>query len=140
MACKTETKTINDVDYSVTQWPADKAMLMQFKLLKVFGPSLTQLATAVSTTSKSIDSTKLAESLNQLFVSATPEDIFALLKECILGVARDGSRLTENSFKEIFGPDDLLEIYQVFLFVLKVNYGNFIKGQLVENLLAKVNL
>ena len=40
MACKTETKQIGDHEYSVTQWPAEKSMLMKFRLAKAFGASL----------------------------------------------------------------------------------------------------
>jgi len=32
MGCKTETKNIDDVDYSVTQWPATKALTNKFKI------------------------------------------------------------------------------------------------------------
>ena len=50
MACKTETKQIGDHEYSVTQWPAEKSMLMKFRLAKAFGASLATIMGTVSQT------------------------------------------------------------------------------------------
>lgn len=133
MACNTETQMIGDHEYSVTQWSADKAMLMKFKLTKVLGSALAQLANQDGDT----DAEALSKSLSSLFDNNSPEEIVATIKSCVIGVAMDGTRITESSYAK-FGADDLLEIYQVFLFVLKTNFSNLFKGQLADRFLAKV--
>lgn len=143
MACRTETKQIGEREFSVTQWPASKAMLMKLKLVKAFGVSLTKLASSTSDQSKGKKKEEqeiaaLSDGLASLFESNSPEELVALMRACIEGVACDGKRITQTSIDEVFSPDDLIEIYKVFIFVIQVNYGNFLKGQWADNLLAKV--
>ena len=143
MACRTETKQIGEREYSVTQWPATKSMLMKLKLVKAFGVSLTKLVSSTSNQTKGKKSEEneiaaLSEGLSALFESNSPEELVALMKQCIEGVACDGKRITLTSIDEVFSPDDLMELYKVFIFVIQVNYGNFLKGQWADNLLAKM--
>ena len=143
MACRTESKTIGEHEYSVTQWAADKSMLMKFKLVKAFGVSLTKIVAIASTDTKKKSSEgeeikAFSEGLASLFESNSPEELVSLMKSCVVGVACDGKRITDTSFNEVFSADDLLEVYNVFIFVIQVNYQNFLKGRLVDNLLAKV--
>ena len=136
MACKTETKQIGDHEYSVTQWPAEKSMLMKFRIVKAFGASLaTLIGTASQTFSEDDKDTDqgeakaLSEGLSILFQSNSPEELVTLMKNSVVGVACDGKRITETSFNELFSGDSLLEVYKVFIFVLQVNYINLFKGQ-----------
>lgn len=145
MACKTETKQIGDHEYSVTQWPAEKSMLMKFRLAKAFGASLAAImGNASQTPSKGKknndqeDAMALSEGLSTLFQNNSPEELVALMKNCVIGVACDGKRITETSFNELFSGDDLMEVYKVFIFVLQVNYANLFKGQLADRFLAKM--
>lgn len=140
MACKTETKHIGDNEFSVTQWPADKAILNKFKLIKTFGASLALLGGGEldSEDSDQGNSELLSKGIATLFNNNSPEEITSFIKECVLGVACNGKKITEASYTEIFSGDNLLEVYQVFFFVLKVNYASLMKGRLVDNLLAKV--
>lgn len=133
MACNTETKQINDKEYSVTQWPAEKSILMKFKLAKVFGASLTLLVNE-----EKGDVENFSSAISSLFSNTEPEELVSILKSCVVGVACDGRKITDTSFNELFSGDNLMEVYQVFLFVLQVNYSNLFKGQLVDRLLAKV--
>lgn len=143
MAVITETKEIGEHEYSVTQWNAQKALLMKLKLTKVLGPSLAELSKGIDLTGKKKMSEKeqvaaFGTALEKLFEMAEPEDILELITECIVGVAMDNERLTKTTINERFNGGDLMDIYKLFFFVLKVNYSGFMKGQLVENLLAKV--
>ena len=146
MACKTETKQIGDNEYSVTQWPATKSMLVKFKLAKTFGATLAIIAgqSDDSKTSKKKasenDAKSLSEGLSTLFNNNSPEEIVALMKECVIGVGCNGSFITASSFDTLFSGDDLLEVYKVFLFVLKVNYANLMKGQIADRFLAKMQV
>lgn len=143
MACSTETKQIGDHEFSVTQWPADKAILMKMKLAKTFGASIGKIASMAlqSTKGKTSDAEEaeaLSEGISMLFQSNTPEEIMQLIKGCVIGVAMDGTKITETTFNQIFSGDNLMDVYKVFIFVVKVNYGNLLKGQKAEALLAKV--
>jgi len=141
MGCKTETKYIGEREFNVTQWSAEKAFLNQIKLAKIFAGSISTIAGALASLEKeeSSDSDKIEKGANafgkgleQLFLSSNPEEIVAFMKECIIGVACDGTKITNGTFDSTFDADSLSEIYQVFFFVLKVNYSNFIPGQLVD--------
>jgi len=143
MSCKTETKVIGDNEFSVTQWPADKAILMKMKLGKTFGASIGKIAAMAleSTKNKVSDSEQakaLSEGISILFDSNSPEEIMNLIKSSVIGVACDGTKITETTFNQIFSGDDLMDVYKVFMFVIKVNYGNLLKGQKAEALLARV--
>lgn len=138
MSCKTETKMIGDKEVSATQWPVEKSMLMKLKLVKAIGPSLTKLVSISFDKDSSLSAEILSDGLSILFEQNSPEDLFALIKSCLIGVAINGRRVTENSINEQFSPDDMMDMYRIFLFVLQVNYQNFFKGQLVEEFLAKM--
>jgi hypothetical protein len=143
MSCKTESKDIGDREYSVTQWPADKSMLMKFKLAKTFGASLATLMGASSNSKDKSENDKeetkaFSEGISILFQNNSPEDLVALMKKCVVGAACNGKRITDTSFNELFSGDDLMEVYKVFVFVLQVNYSNLFKGQLADRFLAKM--
>lgn len=152
MPCKTETQQIGDYEFSVTQWTPDKALLMKMRLMKVIGPSFAKLIELIkekdAETEGDIDASILAntvsESIHILFENGSPEEVSALIKECILGTAvhghpeiKDGQRITDSTFNQLFSGDDFYRIYQVFFFVVKVNYLGFIKGQYAGRVLAK---
>lgn len=145
MGCKTETKQIGDHEYSVTQWSAEKSMLMKFRLAKAFGASLVTLmgnsskVTKGKNVSEEDGAMALSEGLSTLFQNNSPEELVSLMKNCVIGVACDGKRITDTSFNELFSGDELAEVYKVFIFVLQVNYSNLFKGQLADRFLTKVN-
>lgn len=143
MTCNTETKQIGDHEFSVTQWPADKAILMKMKLGKAFGASIGKIASIALESNKkqttdSEQAQALSEGISMLFESNSPEEITKLIKDSVIGVAVDGTKITETTFNQIFSGDDLMDVYKVFIFVIKVNYGNLLKGQKAEAFLAKV--
>ena len=145
MACKTDTKEIGEHTYSVTQWPATKAILIKLKLIKTFGATLARISgSALETSDKKKkdnsenDAKAISEGLSLMFQDNSPEEILVLMKECVLGTGCDGAKITATSFEELFSGDNLLEVYKVFLFVLRVNYSDLMKGQLADRLLAKV--
>ena len=134
MACKTETFVADGVEYSVTQWPAEKAMLMQLKIMKVIGPVFATLAAEQDDVGDTI-----AAAINSLFSSSSPDEILSIIKESIIGnVAADGRRINAADFTERFSGDSLLNVYLVFAFVVRVNYSAFIRGQLAADMLTKL--
>lgn len=144
MSCRTETTTINDHEYSVTQWSAEKAILMKLKLAKVFGSSITKMAALFDGVNKNEDTRMEAEALSEglqvLFEGNSAEEILSLIKSCVVGVARDGTKITDLTFNSVFSTDSLADVYLVFIFVLRVNYANFLNGQFLGKVLTKANL
>lgn len=126
MACEVEQQNIAGVNYGVTQWSAEKALIMKFKLIKAFGASVTSfLKTDID------DTAKITNALESLFNSITPEDAVVLIKSCIVNNVRaEGKLLQEVDFNTYFAGDKLINIYKVFIFVIRVNYKNFFNGQL----------
>lgn len=142
MSCKSETTTIGSNEYRVNQWPAMKSITMKLKLTELFGPSITSLGSLVKSDSGEINTAEaLSIVINNLFKNGTPEDLASMLEDCVTGgnTFCNGERVTISKFEEIFSGDDLLDVYKVFFFVMKVNYGNLMRGQFLEEVLAKVN-
>lgn len=132
MACETQTKQIGEHEYSVTQFPAEKAMITKLKLIKCLGPAFAFL----SSVEKGDEEKEFSRAIELLFENSSPEDIVALVKQCVVGVARDGKKMIEADFNSYFSGDELLNAYKVFFFVLEVNYANLIPGRM-SGLLAK---
>lgn len=144
MSCNTESTQIGDREYSATQWPAEKSLLMKFKLVKMFAAPLTLLIDGINLDSdpkaeaKEDEAGAISKSLVLMFENSDPEDVVAIIKDVVIGTAVGDTKITHAKFNSLFSGDDLLEAYKVFIFVLKVNYSNLFKGQLAGNLLAKV--
>jgi len=141
MTCKTETKVIGDHEISVTQWPATTAMTNKFRLAKTFGSTLAIIAAQLNLKGKATDAEDaeaLAKGLSALFDKNDPEDMVKLIKSFVIGVGCDDARITAPSFEELFSGDDLIDAYKIFIFVIKVNYANLMKGKLADRFLDKV--
>lgn len=145
MACETLDEEINGIQYVTTQWPATKAVMMKLKLISVFGDALFEIAQGISGTERGARKDRaqmdaFQKAINTLFKSSSPEDITNLLKEILASghTKRDGVRITEKSFDEIFNDAGMKEMYMGCLFVIKSNYADFFKGQKAGELLAKV--
>jgi len=104
---------------------------MQMRLAKLLGPALSALADGD-------DVAQVGKGIQLLFASNSPEDVLGLLKQCVVGVSRDGVVMREADITTCFSGDQLGELYQVFFFVLRTNFSGFMKGSLAQGLLAKV--
>ncbi len=144
MGCETESKEIDGMEFSVTQWPASKALLTKFKLIKIFGASIALSASGIEINSNSksleVDGVLISDGLSKLFQDTSPEEVFDIMKGCIIGVACNGEKINNTTFEMLFSGDSLSAVYKVFMFVLKVNYSALMKGQQAKELLAKVGL
>ena len=132
MALREERKEINGKTYYVRQMPPTKALPLKFKLTQIIGSALPKLIS-----SKGKEDAKQAEAfsdaLADLFNKINPEDMLSLIKDVVSTATIDGKRIIDGTSSESISFDDAYadnyaEMYQAFFFVLKVNYGNFIKG------------
>jgi len=137
MSCRTETHEIDMVDYSITQWPAEKAMIMKFRLLKCFGPAMASLIELIGD-NNDVDGDSLSSAIENLFSKSSPDELSKMIKDCVVGVAKDGTRITESSFNQIFSGDELVNVYKIFILVVRVNFGNLLTGQQFEEVQAKL--
>jgi len=93
MSCRTETTSIGEHEYSVTQWPAEKAMVTKLKLIKAFGAPLAVIAGAIKKDSTDEEQAKaIGEGLQLIFEANNPEEIAHLIKSSVIGTARDGKK------------------------------------------------
>lgn len=138
MPAKIETRDINGHNYTVTQLPPSKALPLKFKIVGALGESVIELASAYQNT-KNKEQAQLeafGRALEKLFEKTSPEDLTQLIQNTIIGIHRDDERINSSTFDSLF-MDDLTEIYLVFLFVLQVNFGDFIKGLGATGLFTK---
>ena len=127
MPCKTENTQIGEVTYSVTQWPAEKALVIKLRLLALLGPSL---AAVIGQDEKEFDSSVIMSAIDSIFSSHSPEQIVTLMKDCMIGIGlpHEDRKFIASDFSTLFSGDELVNSYKVFLFIVKVNYGNLISG------------
>ena len=141
MGCKEETKIIDGKSFYCRQWSAEKALLMKLKLIKAFGAPLAELIGVFLGSGidfkKDLSKIDVAEIpmagiskvLNDLLTQNEPEVLLALMKEVVESATCDKERITVANFEKIFG-DSLSIFYKVFLFVLMVNFKDFLGGKL----------
>lgn len=125
MACKEEKRIIGSNEYYCRQWPAEKSLLMKFRLGKLFGPAFMGLMTEITKEGEQ-DLTWIVE---KLFESNQPETILAFMKEVVETATCNGKRINAVTFNDLY-TDNLLEFYQVFFFILELNYKSFLAGKL----------
>lgn len=132
MACREEKKEINGHDYYSVQWSATKALKMKFRLIKVLGRAFASLVSLLSA-SETEKGDIISDAVGSLFEHSTPDELFALLKEIVQAASRDGRRITDATFDEVYS-DNLKEFYQAVAFVLKLNYSDFFaeKSELIK--------
>lgn len=118
---ETKDKQIGDSVYSVTQMPGLTALRMQSKLLKLVGPSFTQMI--ASSVAKNLDA-GLPSAVSLLVNQLDPDTFENLVKDLLRGVRKDGREITKDILNLEFAGN-LNELFQVLQFVLEVNYADF---------------
>lgn len=141
---ETKEKVINGSSYAVTQLPARRALKLKTKLIKLFGPALTQLfMTAFEEKTivkpdlqeeneerlvqQQIDDMKKANFVKgvQLLVQNLDEKTFdELVLEMIQGVRKDGKELTLGAIDMDFAGN-LYHLYELLYHVLETNFADF---------------
>ena len=131
MACEYKEEIISfngkEVKFSCDQFPAEKAIVLKFKIIKVFGGALADLTGLVNAEDSKESITKLFEVIGNIFVKNKPEEVLALIKETITGARIDNNILQSSQFNEKFSGDDMMLAYRLFFFIIKSNYSNFIQ-------------
>ena len=132
MPTKTEVATIGNTSYSITQWPADKSLIMKFKLIKIAGSVLVELLTKEKSNSADMEAVFMEAFVNIMNnTNASPESLMEFIKECVTtnNVRVEGVVLDYAGFISRFSGDDLVELYQLVGNVIKVNYAGLMQGR-----------
>lgn len=161
---ETKEKAIGGSVYTVTQLPARRALKLKAKLVKMFGPALTQIfltsqeveekrpeemttdELANQLSISAVDKYKIGDMRKsgvvkgvQLLVSSLDDKTFDdLCMELLIGVRKDGAELTASKVDQDFAGD-LSSLYQVLFFVLEVNYADFFGWSGIGNLSQGIN-
>lgn len=157
---ETKERQIGENTYMVTQLPARRALRLKTRLIKIFGPSLTQMLLTTSENQEilktdakgedrftsAVDEYKINEMQKASFVKAVQllaesidEKLFDdLLIELTQGVRRNGSELNSAVIDQSFAGN-LSELYQLVYFVLEVNYSDFFALGNIGNLSSQLN-
>jgi hypothetical protein len=159
LVIQTKEKVIAGACYAVTQLPARRALKLKAKLIKLFGPSITQLFLTSqepeeqAPTKESpeenyscarVDDVKIREIRKgsvvrgvQLLAESIEEKILdELLAELIQGVRKDGVELTMPIIDNTFSGQ-LTSLYELIWFILEVNYADFFGLASTGNLLQE---
>ena len=138
MACKQDSKIIGEHEYFVRQLPAKDALTLQFKLVQILGGALASLGVQLKENPSDAEIVKMIGAmLQQVTIGKDPEALMKLLVEIVCGATCDGKRITPGgsnsdktySFNDLFNGD-LSSIFEVAVFVIQVNYADFLKGLL----------
>ncbi len=135
MSCKTETKTIDSVEYSVIQFPPLRAIKILHRLMRYAAPALKQLKTmdAAKLTSIRDDTIQamstqnlgmILEGFAVLVESISEAELEKLFSQLLSTVRVDGKEIGNNIDSVFMG--NLSAMLQVAILVLKVNYANFL--------------
>ena len=129
MACERESEMIGEHEYTCIQWPAETALRFKFRIGKILGSGLEGVNFE--------DPNGTMQALGNILANAEPDVLVELMRDVACSTFRDGSQIKAPHFNEYFSGSDLPILYKVFFFVLRVNYKDFFKGQVLEGLLAK---
>ena len=144
MSCETQTKKINDIDFTCTQYPAKIGAKYKLKLVEIFNAPIVEIIPMFTGKKKKPNEaeqvTMMTNAIKGLFSSASPDEVIDLIWEMLStgSVRREGEILNEAKIDQYFSGDDLLSVYKVFIFVLRVNYSGLLKGQKAAEILTKV--
>jgi hypothetical protein len=132
MNLKTETREIDGMSVTCTQFPALRATTLFARLLKLIGPSISALMRLDPTT----DLEKAGGELGLAFSEVNPDEMPGLICKVLEGTAvrvRDDSGSTDIGLDRKENVDlvfsgQLLTMFKVLGFALQVNYRDFRSG------------
>ena len=127
---RTEEKTIGDMVFHVTTFPATTGLLIKYRLLELLGPMLESL----KVDSKDILEAKVTPSaMGAVIIALTkklpPESFVSLVKELtgktVVTVEGETPKLLDKNNFDIVFSDNYDSLYELVAFILEVNYRSF---------------
>jgi hypothetical protein len=146
---KTRSEAIDGKTVSVTQLPGRRALRLKTRLIKLAAPVMGKLFDSLPTekkgkrasvgTSFDISAAHVGGALEKLAEYLTPDEYESLILETLSGTRIDGTEITPVSFDMMFGGE-LLFMYKVFWFSLRVQYEDFFENSGIGNILSQVKM
>lgn len=113
---ETDTRTINDHEFMVTQYPAMEGLRIKTRLIQLLGPTI---AKALEAGGRG-DEDALGSALTALFDRLDEKETPALILRMLSGSRRDGVEITESVFNMEFAGD-YATLYQLLYFIVEHN-------------------
>lgn len=146
---KTEETTIDNRKVIVVQLPARRSLALKTQLVKLLGPSLLKMFNSlgkpgaeISALDRQFDFSSAASALEALTAQVSPDAFFNLVVDCMAGTKVEHETkmwdINSSSFDVVFSGE-LLFMYKVLWFSLKVNYSDFFGLSGIGGLLERVS-
>lgn len=125
MAIETQEKVINNNVYSVTQFPARRALKIKARLIKMLGPVVAQIFITVSEgASESQSRDNIVKAIELLAEHLDEQQFEDLVVQLLFCTRKNGIELQAGIIDMEFAGD-IGTLYHVLWFVLEVNYASF---------------
>jgi hypothetical protein len=131
-------KFIEGSNYSVTQFPARRALRLKARLIKHFGPGVAQILIPSEETSASEQKQKFVKAIETLSLSLDENQMESLAIELLSCTRKNGVELTAPNIDLEFAGD-MSALYQVIWFVIEANFANFFTLLGIGNQFSEAN-
>jgi len=122
---ETKEKNIEGDVYSVTQFPARMALRMKAKLIRLFGPVMTQVGILLLTKQDDEQQKKDLIKAVELLSCHINENEFEAIAVELLSFTRKNNAELKPALIDMEFAGNMAALYQVLWFVIEVNYSNF---------------
>jgi len=133
---ETKEKKIDDRAVMVTQFPGRRALFFKTRLLKLVGPSVTQLFTGKGLDA-SLDFSTMSKALDKLSENLKEDEYVKFVLDLLQCTRLDGQEITDMVFDSEFAGN-LLLMYKILWFTLEVNYGSFFGQSGIGKILSAI--
>ncbi len=122
---ETRDEEINGSVYTVTQMTARRALKMQARLIKLLGPSISQIFVSANDTSSNADNA-IPKAISLLSDQLDEKTFEQLVLDLMQGVRKDGHELRPEIIDMEFAGN-LNTLFLVLKFILEVNFSDFFR-------------
>lgn len=120
---KTVTEIINGNEYVITTFNAIKGNLILFKLIKYLRGGA-ELFNSITESKSILDSdVGIGKVLEKIIADVEPEELNEFLCSLLTNVSLKGQFMTKDTIEQHFAGN-YLEMYKLFIAIIKVNYIN----------------
>lgn len=132
---ETKEKTIDGRSVMVTQFPGRRALFFKTRLIKLLGPSISQVFTSKNL--KELDLSILSSAFEKLSESLDEDSFVRFVLDLLQCTRLDGQEIKDNVFDVEFAGN-LLFMYKILWFTLEANYGSFFGEGGIGKILSKI--
>lgn len=123
MTCETVKTKIGENEYTYTQLPASSSIVLKFKLAGMLGKTIAELIPVVGKP-KEEQMKMFAESVTEICSRNDPEKIMDLIRLIFVPAFCNGERIDiDKHFTR-----NITEMYEVLIWILSEEYGDFLGG------------